>query len=287
MAVAALGAGKHVYCEKPMAVSLTEAEAMTDAAAQSDRITLLGYSFAKNPALLNAKRLIEDGVIGRIFDFRGFIDEDYAADPNLPWSWRLRRESAGLGVLGDITCHLISIAHLLLGPIASLTALAEIVHKTRPEASDASVQREVENDDISHALVRFRNGVRGVLASSRIAHGRKNGIRIEVHGSKGTIAFDQERMNELELYVGGERKDAVGFRRILTSAEHPPYGQFCPAPGHSLGFNDLKIIEVAHLLNAIAGKEKAFPSFADGILIERVIHGFVESARQGRWIDVN
>jgi predicted dehydrogenase len=286
MAVAALESGKHVYCEKPMAVSLSDAEAMAIAASRSDRITLLGYSFAKNPLLLAAKQLVEEGLIGKVFDFRGSIDEDYVADPNLPWSWRLRREDAGLGVLGDITCHLVSIAHLLLGPITDLTAFAETVHKTRPETYDSDVRREVENDDVAHALVRFRSGALGILASSRIAHGRKNGIRIELHGSKGTMVFDQERMNELELYVAGERKEISGFRRILTNSEHSPYGLFCQAPGHSLGFNDLKTIEVAHLLNAIAGREKPFPTFADGIQIERVIHGFAESAPRGEWMQI-
>jgi predicted dehydrogenase len=286
MAVAALEAGKHVYCEKPMAVSLSDSEAMADAASRSDRITLLGYSFAKNPLLAAAKRLVEEGMIGKVFDFRGCIDEDYVADPDLPWSWRLRRENAGLGVLGDITCHLVSIAHLLLGPITELTAFAKTVHKTRPETHGSDVRRAVENDDVAHALVRFRSGALGILASSRIAHGRKNGIRIELHGSKGTIVFDQERMNELELYVAGERKEISGFRRILTNSEHSPYGHFCQAPGHSLGFNDLKIIEVAHLLNAITGREKPFPTFADGIQIERVIHGFAESAPHGEWVQV-
>jgi predicted dehydrogenase len=286
MAIAALEAGKHVYCEKPMAVSLNDAEAMADAARRSDRITLLGYSFAKNPLLSAARRFVEEGLIGPVFDFRGFIDEDYVADPDLPWSWRLRRENAGLGVLGDITCHLVSIAHLLLGPITDLTAVAATVHKTRPESESSSARRIVENDDVAHALVRFGSGALGILASSRIAHGRKNGIRIELHGSKGTIVFDQERMNELELYVAGERKNISGFRRILTNSEHSPYGLFCQAPGHSLGFNDLKIIEVAHLLNAIAGREKTFPTFADGILIERVIHGFAQSTAPGEWVNV-
>jgi predicted dehydrogenase len=286
MAEAALAAGKHVYCEKPMALSLMDAEAMAAAAAKSDRITLLGYSFAKNPALFSAKRLLDEGLIGRVFDFRGFIDEDYIADPDLPWTWRLRRQQAGLGVLGDITCHLISIAHFLLGPISSLSALVETVHKRRPDQNGSAEQREVENEDLARALVRFRSGVGGIVASSRIAHGRKNGIRIEIHGSRGTICFDQERMNELELYLADERRDLVGFRRILTGPEHPPYGLFCLAPGHSLGFNDLKIIEVAHLLKAIEGKEKPFPTFADGILIERVIHGFAEAARDGGWIEL-
>jgi predicted dehydrogenase len=287
MAIAALEAGKHVYCEKPMAVILEDAEKMAAAARKSDRVTLLGYAFAKNPALFTAKRLIDDGVLGDIFDFRGSIDEDYAADPELPWSWRLKKENAGLGTLGDITCHLVSIAHFLLGPITHVSALLRTVHETRPEHPGTSKRLAVENDDLAHGLVKFKRGVVGVIASSRIAHGRKNGIRIEVHGSKGTLAFDHERMNELELYLVEDRKEIVGFRRILTGPQHPPYGLFCLAPGHSLGFNDLKIIEVAHLLNAIAGKEKAFPNFDDGLVIERVIHAFPTSAQNGRWVELS
>ena len=283
MAVAALEKGKHVYCEKPMAVSLSDAKEMANAAAASDRVTLLGYSFAKNPALFAAKRLLEEGLIGEVFEFRGFIDEDYVADPDLPWTWRLQQANAGLGVLGDLGCHLVSIAHFLLGPIESLAAVVRTVHATRPESSGSTVRRQVENEDLAHALVRFQTGVSGVLTSSRIAHGRKNGIRVEIYGSKGSLAFDQERMNELELYLAEERRDLVGFRRILTGPAHPPYGLFCLAPGHSLGFNDLKIMEAAHLLNAIEGKEKAFPTFGDGILIERVIHGMAASARNGGW----
>jgi predicted dehydrogenase len=286
MAIAALEAGKHVYCEKPMALTLEDAEAMTAAAREASGLTLLGYGFTKNPALLHAKRLIEAGTIGRVFDFRGAIDEDYVADSQLPWTWRLNEGSAGLGSLGDLMCHLVSLAHMLLGPILEVSGLMETVHKTRPILGEPQRQQAVENDDIAHAIVRFETGVAGVISSSRIAHGRKNGIRIEIHGSQGMITFDQERMNELQLYTADGSTEISGFRTILTGPQHWPYGLFCPMPGHSLGYNELKVIEVAHFLQAVRGLEKPFPNFEDGLRIERVIHSFPRTAQKRSWVTV-
>ena len=172
-------------------------------------------------------------------------------DPELPWTWRLSTEQAGLGTLGDLTCHLVSMAHDLVGPISELTAIAEPVHVIRSLPRAAGQTAAVENDDLAHALVRFASGARGTLASSRIAHGRKNGLRVEVHGSKGTITLNNERMNELELFVADGPPAERGFRTILSGPLHSPYDQFCPAPGHGLGFNDLKTIEIAEYLSAI------------------------------------
>jgi predicted dehydrogenase len=258
------------------------------AAARSAKrcVTLLGYNYIKNPAVQTARKLIADGLIGDILDFRGHVDEDYMADPQLPWSWRLRAADAGLGTLGDITCHLISLAHETVGPISRLTSILDIVHKARPLPDGSGKTGAVENDDIAHALVRFANGARGVLASSRIAHGRKNVLRIEVHGSKGMIVFDQERLNELQLYTADGPKETRGFRTILTGPAHQPYGLFCPAPGHQLGFNEVKVIELAHLLRAIMGEERAHLSFEEGLGIERVVHAIARSAKAGRWVDV-
>ncbi len=178
MAVAALEAGKHVWCEKPMALTLSDAEAMTAAATKAKgQVTALGYAYLRNPALQYAKQLIGEGVIGEVFDFRGSVDEDYMADPSLPWSWRLTRRDAGLGTLGDLTCHLVSLAHELMGEIGSLCAMADVVHEKRPVAGESGKLANVENDDIAHAVVRFRSGARGVLSSSRVAHGRKNGLQ--------------------------------------------------------------------------------------------------------------
>jgi predicted dehydrogenase len=286
MAIAALEAGKHVWCEKPMALTLADAEAMATAAAKAKgQATALGYGYLRNPALQQARKLIADGAIGRVFDVRGSVDEDYMADPALPWSWRLTRKDAGLGTLGDLTVHLISLTQELAGDIASLCAMVDTVHEERPvPGSDRTAA--VENDDIAHALVRFASGARGVLTSSRVAHGRKNGLRIEVHGSKGMLWLDNERMNELNLYVADGPAETRGFRRILSGPAHPAYAKLCPAPGHGLGFNELKVIEAAELLHAIQGKPSQSVDFARGLVIERVIHAFARSADLRGWVHV-
>jgi predicted dehydrogenase len=281
---AALAAGKHVWCEKPMALTLKDAEAMGAAARKAKGcIAMLGYNYVKNPAVQTVKKIIADGLIGEVIDFRGTVDEDYMADPQLPWSWRLKAADAGLGTVGDITCHLISLTLDCVGPIDSVTAIVETVHKERPLPDQPGKTGTVENDDVAHAVIRLRNGARGTIASSRVAHGRKNVLRIEVHGTKGMVIFDQERMNEVQLYTADGAKETRGFRTILTGPQHPPYGLFCPAPGHQLGFNDLKAIELAHLLRAIEGKVAPYLSFEDGLRIERTIDAMVRSSKSGRW----
>jgi predicted dehydrogenase len=286
MAEAFLAAGKHVWCEKPMALTLADAEAMVQAAKKAKGRTLLGYNYIKNPAILHAKRLIDEGVIGKLVHFRGQVDEDYLASPDVPWSKRARIDLWGLGTLGDITCHLVSFAHYLAGDIVSVAADMETVVKQRPVPGTGEM-REVENDDIAQAIVRFRSGISGAVLSSRAAWGRKNVIRIEVHGTKGMIVFDQERMNQLELYVTEGPEHLRGFRTILTGGTHPPYDKFVPAPGHQLGFNELKVIEAKHLLDCIASGEECFVNFAEGLKIERVIHGMAQSARERKWVEVN
>jgi predicted dehydrogenase len=286
MAVATLEAGKHVWCEKPMALTIEDAEAMTAAAAKAKgQATALGYGYLRNPALQQARKLIADGAIGYVFDFRGSVDEDYMADPQLPWSWRLTRKDAGLGTLGDLTVHLISLAQELMGDISSLSAMVDVVHKQRPVAGGTKLAT-VENDDIAHALVRFASGARGVLTSSRIAHGRKNGLKIEVHGSKGMIWLDNERMNELNLYVADGPVDQRGFRRLLSGPYHGAYGKLCPAPGHGLGFNELKVIELAELLYAVKGQPSQAVNFSRGLTIEKTIHAFARSAETGSWVEL-
>jgi predicted dehydrogenase len=285
MAEAALKAGKHVWCEKPMALTLADAEAMAASAASSGKATALGYGYLQNPAIQEARRLIVEGTIGIPFDFRGSVDEDYMADPETPWSWRLRAQDAGLGTLGDLTVHLVSLARMLMGDIKSLTAMVDTVHGERPLTGGGSAQ--VENDDIAHALVRFTSGARGTLASSRVAHGRKNGLKVEVHGSKGMIWLDNERMNELNLYIADGPPQQRGFRRILSGPMHGDYAQLCPAPGHGLGFNELKVIELAELLKSIAGKRSRAVSFAEGLKIEQVIHAFATAAKAERWVTIH
>ncbi|GAB4391665.1 MAG: Gfo/Idh/MocA family oxidoreductase [Kiloniellaceae bacterium] len=281
MALAALAEGKHVYCEKPMALTLQQAREMAQAAREAGVVTLVGYNYLRNPAFTHAQRLIAEGRIGRVVHFRGWVDEDYQADPALPWTWRARLADAGLGALGDLGCHLVSLACGLAGPIESLIADSQIIHETRPLA-DGDGRAAVENEDTATALLRFAGGAQGSISASRSAWGRKNRLDWEVHGTKGMIAFCQERMNELQLYENAGPKAEQGFRTILTGPLHPPYDRFCPAPGHQLGFLDLKTIEVAELLGALAGGPAARPDFDDALVYETVIHAIAESAKSGR-----
>lgn len=285
MAEAALAAGKHVWCEKPMALTLAEAEAMARAAADSGRATRLGYNYTANPAFSHACRLVAAGEIGRVVHLRGWVDEDYQADPALPWTWRATRAAAGLGVLGDLACHLLSLLTCLAGPLDSVLGEIETVHRSRP-LPDGSGTRPVENEDVASALLTFASGVKGVISASRSAWGRKSRLGFEVHGTSGMIVFDQERMNELHLFRNIGDKATQGFTTILTAPEHPPYGAFCPAPGHQLGFNDLKVIELAGFLRAIAAGTRPEFDFAAGLEIERAIHAIAVSAREGRRVRI-
>ena len=271
MAEAALAAGKHVWLEKPMALTLADAEAMAElAAARPGQVTMLGYNYLRNPAFAAARAMIAAGGIGRPLAFRGVYDEDYSADPALPWSWRMTHAGGGLGALGDLGCHLVSQMVALMGPVAELTAMTQIAVAERPSADGL---KAVENEDSAMAMIRFESGAQGSFATSRVARGRKCRLQWEVHGSDGTIVFDQENMNELWVHRTGE----PGFTRHLTGPDQPDFAAFCPAPGHNFGFNEQKVIEARDLCAAIAGGPNPGPDFAAGLAIERIIHAMAAS----------
>jgi predicted dehydrogenase len=280
MALAALAAGKHVWCEKPMALTLDDARQMEAATHASSLKTQLGYNYISNPTFMHACRLVARGEIGRVVHVRGWVDEDYQADPTLPWSWRTTLQDAGLGALGDIGCHLISLLTGLVGPLDSVLGEIDTVHKTRP-LQDGSGHAVVENEDVASALLTFASGVKGAMTASRSAWGRKSRLGFEVHGTEGMLIYDQERMNELQIFQNRGNKATQGFTTILTAPEHPPYGAFCPAPGHQLGFNDLKVIEAAGFLRSIRDNTRPALDFTAGLEIEKAIHAIARSAREG------
>lgn len=274
MAEAALRAGKHVWLEKPMALTLEDAQSMADlAAAHPGQVTMLGYNYLRSPAFQAARDMVANGVIGRPLAFRGVYDEDYSADPNLPWSWRMTHEGGGLGVLGDLGCHLVSQMTALMGPVAEVTAMTQIAVPERPSPEGP---RPVENEDSALALIRFASGAQGSFATSRVARGRKCRLQWEVHGTEGSLVFDQENMNELWLHRTGD----AGFTRHLTGPDQPDFADFCPAPGHNFGFNEQKVVECRDLVQAIAGGAPTGPDFAAGLQIERVIHAMAASNGQ-------
>lgn len=271
MAEAALKAGKHVWLEKPMALTLDDARAMAVLAAEyPDQKTILGYNYLRSPAFQSARRMIGEGVIGQPLAFRGVYDEDYSADPLLPWSWRMTHEGGGLGALGDLGCHLVSQMIGLMGPVSEVIAQTQVSVPMRPSPEGP---KPVENEDSALALIRFTSGAQGSFATSRVARGRKCRLQWEVHGSAGTLVFDQENMNELWLHRQGD----AGFTRHLTGPEQPDFAAFCPAPGHNFGFNEQKVIEARNLVSAIAGGPPCGPDFAAGLEIETIIHAMASS----------
>jgi predicted dehydrogenase len=232
-----------------------------------------------------ARAMVASGELGEISGFRGCYHEDYMSDPALPWSWRCERRLAGSGALADLGSHLINAAHGLLGPIARVNGNLRTVHRERRDPT-SGVARAVENEDVAHALVEFASGVPGTFDVSRVATGYKCGLQFAVFGSKGTLEFDQERMNELRLYDRDDRPGRHGFRRILTGPEHPDYRPFCPAPGHGLGYNDLKIIEVRNVIRAIASGIAGQPDFFEGWRVQRAMEAIEESHAARCWVEV-
>jgi predicted dehydrogenase len=284
MALAAIGAGKHVYCEKPLALEPAGALAMTEAAEAAGVRTLVGYNYLHNPITALAKDIVVSGQIGEVIHFRGTHFEDYMSDPQAPCTWRCRKATAGAGVVADLGSHIIGLARHLVGEIQEVSGSLQTVVRERPLAGEPGRTAPVEVDDQAQALVRFASGAPGTIEASWMAAGRKMHLGYEISGSKGALLFDQERMNELRLFTFGDSRPLEGFRTILTSAEHPPYGAFCPAPGHQLGFNDLKVIEVKALLEGIARGRPLYPDFREAWRIACVVDAIQQSAAERRWV---
>jgi predicted dehydrogenase len=285
MALAALRAGKHVYCEKPLANDVSGALEVARAARASGRQCAMGFNYICNPLLQWARALIASGELGDIVSFNGRYLEDYMGDPRAPFTWRCERRLAGAGALADLGSHLINLAHYLLGPIERVAAVLETVHRERVPPAE-SRPRAVENEDNAHVLIELASGVRGVMQISRVATGYKCGLAVRVQGTRGSIAFDQERMNELRLYQADDPEGRRGFRTLLTGPDHPDYAAFCPAPGHGLGVNDLKVIEVRNVVRAVREQQPVWPDFAEGLRVQQVMAAIEASHASGAWTRV-
>jgi predicted dehydrogenase len=285
MARAALAAGKHVYCEKPLALDVKESATVVEAARLAGVCNAIGFNYVCNPMVQTARELIQSGEIGEVIGFSGHYVEDYMCDPRSPFTWRCERRLAGAGALADLGSHLINMAHVLLGHISRVNAVVGTVHHQRTEIATGKV-RSVENDDFANALIEFTSGTPGTMCISRVAAGYKCGLAVQVVGTRGTVEFNQERMNELRLYFADDATGRRGFRTILAGPEHPDYAAFCPAPGHGLGINDLKVIEVRNLLRAIRDGTPASPDFAEGLRVQQVMTAIETAAASGNWTNV-
>jgi predicted dehydrogenase len=283
MALAAIAAGKHVYCEKPLAPLASDAAEMADAARKKGVVTQVGFNYLCNPMLRTAREMIAAGELGEIRGYRGLHAEDYMADESGVWTFR--HDPAGGGALADIGSHALATAEFLLGPIAAVMGDCVTMISRRPDGKGGS--REVSVDDVGRAFLRFENGAQGSIEGNWIATGRKMQHDFEVYGTKGALAFSQERFNELHYYSTEDKPGRRGFCRIEAAPDHAPYGRFCVAPGHQLGFNDLKAIEIEGFLRAIAGDIPEPFGFASGLRIQTLVETIQRSSAEGKWMRIS
>ncbi len=300
IAVSALEAGKHVLCEKPLANTVAEAEQMAAAAeraAQHGVRAMVGFTYRRVPAVALARQLVEEGRIGEIRHVRAQYLQDWLVDPSSPMTWRLDKDKAGSGALGDIGAHIVDLTQFITGDrITTVNGLLETFVHQRPidtggtgallggSGNGAGQETgEVTVDDTTAFLARFAGGAVGVFEATRFATGRKNAIRIEINGSTGSLAFDFEDMNVLELFDATEPAETAGFRRIIaTEAAHPYVAAWWP-PGHGLGYEHGFTHQVVDLVTAISRGEQPLPSFADGLQVQRVLDAVARSAASGSW----
>lgn len=283
MALAAIAAGKHVYCEKPLATMVTDAREMAEAAEAAGVKTQVGFNYLCNPMLGLAREMIVAGELGQIRGYRGLHAEDYMADASGTFSFR--HDQAGGGALADIGSHALATAEFLMGPAAGpivqvMGDCVTMIHE-RPDVQ-GSVHK-ILVDDVSRAFLRFANGATGSIEGNWIATGRKMQHDFEIYGTKGALAFSQEHFNELHFFSTDDRRGRQGFRRLEAGPDHAPYGLFCVAPGHQLGFNDLKAIEVAGFIAAIAGSQVEPFNFHAGLRIQTLVETIHASSRERCW----
>ena len=297
VALAAAAAGKHVICEKPLANTLAEAEAMVEAVERAGVKNMVAFNYRRVPAVQLAKRMIEDGTLGEIYHFRAVYLQDWIIDPDFPLVWRLRKEVAGSGPLGDLGAHIVDLARFLVGEITEVVGSAKTFIKERPlpeddqgawgsTAGEGKANGEVTVEDAVVFLAHFANGALGTFEATRFAAGRKNYNCFEINGSKGSLVFNLERLNELQYFNREDPDHAQGFRTIIvTEPSHPYIAAWWP-PGHIIGWEHTFIHEVKDFVEAIVNDTPVQPSFRDGLQTQSVLESVMESTARRTWTPV-
>lgn len=295
IAIAAARAGKHILCEKPLALTSEEAKAMYFAAKEAGVTTMVAFNYRRTPAIQLAKRYIDEGAIGKILDFRGTYLQDWSADPNSPLSWRFQKPICGSGALGDIGTHVVDIIRFLVGEFDSVNARTATYIPQRPlqtSAADSLGNSKgsadtpkgiVDVDDQCCFMINCKNGAFGTIEATRNAWGRNNFITVEIHGTEGSIYFNYERRDELQVCFAKDGDDRRGFRTVYTGPNHP-YGEgLWPIPALGIGYTETKIIECYDFFRAITTNTQPSPSFRDGYAVELIAAAVLRSAKTKQW----
>lgn len=295
IAIAAAEAGKAVFCEKPLGNTLEEAERMAEAVRKAGVPNAIFHNYRKAPAVALAKRMIEEGRLGRIFHIRAVYLQDWIVDPNFPLVWRLDKSVAGSGSHGDLNAHLIDTARYLMGEFSEVCGMMETFVKQRPKVAEiddklggkaSDEMGEVTVDDAALFLARFANGAIGTFEATRFATGRKNYNRWEINGEKGALVFNQERMNELEFYSKEDEDGLQGFRLIqATEASHPYAGHYWPV-AHIIGYEHTFVNLLADALTAYAEGKPISPDFEDGLRNQQVLEAVQRSSESRSWVSL-
>jgi predicted dehydrogenase len=300
IAIEAAKAGKHIFCEKPLAMNAQEAKQMLDAAQEAGVIHMLGHNYRRVPAIGLAKRLIEDGKLGEIYHFRGVYLQDWLLNPDFPTSWKLDKKIAGSGPHGDLNSHMIDLARYLVGEIDTVVGMEKTFISKRPKyqvnetltgnltaIGDASHLEDVTVEDTAAFMAKFKNGAHGMFEASRMAGGRKNHERFEINGSKGSLVFNFECMNELEFWSNEDDIEIQGFRKILvTEGVHPYINAWWP-PGHIIGYENTFVNQFADFLIAIQNQKAVYPDFHDGWMNNKVLDAVTKSIKSKTWENVD
>jgi len=292
---AAAEAGKPFWIEKPAGRDAVETESIARAAAAAGVESTVGFNYRHAPAVEHARELVASGVLGRITNVRGTMFADYSAEPDGALSWRFVRALAGSGVLGDLMGHLVDLVHYVVGPIEAVSSITRTVHAERPvlplgsathfAVIEGGERKPVENEDYAAMLVRLAGGAAGALEASRVTVGRRAHYGLEVYGTEGSLAWDFERMNELQLATRSSGAH-VGFTRIMAGPGFGDFGRFQPGAGTPMGYDDLKVVEAAKFLAAVIGESHRNSTIEDALAAARVISAAEESARSDAWVGV-
>ena len=298
IAIAALDAGKHVLCEKPLANSVEEASRMADAAARAKSRgvrAVVGFTYRRVPAVTFMRDLIAQGRIGTVQQVRAAYRQDWLVDPGMPLGWRLQKELAGSGSLGDIGAHIIDMTQFVTGlPIVSVSGVLDTIVRQRPllgsgsglSGTAAEGLGDVTVDDVAIFTGRLENGALASFEATRFATGRKNALTIEVSGDKGSLAFDLEDLNSLLFYDRTAPDDVQGFTKVIVTENVHPYVSAWWPPGHTLGYEHGFVHQAKDLVEGIVGGSDPHPTFAEGLSVQRVLAAVEQSAAQGSaWVD--
>lgn len=299
IAIAAARAGKHVMCEKPLALDVKQCEAMVAAAKKAGIVNMVCHNYRRIPAIAQARKMIEEGAIGEIYHYYARYAQDWIVNPDFPLVWRLQKGISGSGTHGDINAHIIDLGRYLVGEFQEVSGLMHTFIKERPlmdtggkgqglSAKSGKKMGKVTVDDTAMFLGRFKNGAIANLEATRFALGRKNHIEIEINGSKGSLFFDFEDMNRLKFFDNTNSNDRLGFRDILVTqggGVHPYVGNWWP-PGHIIGYEHTFVHTVADFVNACVAGKSVQPTFEDGLMNQRVLEAVEESAKNRQWVKV-